>query len=116
MEGGQRGGMNSYLWRAVIYFVLLTGCLIGSLSGFARLPFSIAFLVVAASQFLFLCPRCGKHIDTKSDADGGFFYLPGEKHARHCPCCGRTRDDVWMLQYFLKREPWDGVRYDEREG
>jgi predicted RNA-binding Zn-ribbon protein involved in translation (DUF1610 family) len=106
--------MTSYLWRAAIYFVLLTGCLIGALSEAAPLLFSFAFFIIAVSQFFFLCPRCGKHIDTRSDSDGSFFYLPGEKHDMHCPRCGRARKDVWMLQYFLKREPWDGVRYDER--
>ncbi|MBW8879892.1 MAG: hypothetical protein JF615_00310 [Asticcacaulis sp.] len=106
--------MTGYHLRAAIYFLLLVGCLIGSLSGGARLLFSFAFFVIAVSQLLFLCPRCGKHIDTKGEDEGGFFYLPGERHAETCPCCNRSRKDVWMMQYFLKREDWDGQRYDDR--
>lgn len=106
--------MTGYHLRALVYFILLIGCLVGSLSGAAPLLFSFAFFLIAVSQFFFLCPRCGKHIDTRSDEEGSVFYLPGEAHTETCPRCRRSRKDVWMLQYFLKREPWDGVRYDER--
>jgi len=106
--------MTGYHLRALVYFVLLIGCLIGSLSGTAPLLFAFAFFFIAVSQFFFLCPRCGKHIDTKGEEHGDAFYLPGERHAETCPRCGRSRKDVWMLQYFLKREAWDDQRYDER--
>ncbi len=102
--------LTGYHTRAFIYFIVLVGCLIGALSGPARLLFAFLFLAVAVSQFFFLCPRCGKHIDTLPDMDGGRFYFPGEVHDRNCPRCGRTRETVWMGQYFLNREPWDGVR------
>ena len=111
MEGF--AGVTGYHWRAAIYFVVLTACLIGALGSYAPLSFSLAFFLIAASQFLFLCPRCGKHIDTKSEQDGAFFYLPGELHDETCPRCRRTRKGVWPGQYFLHREPWDGVRHDD---
>ena len=106
--------MTGYHLRALVYFVLLVGCLIGSLGHVAPLLFSFAFFFIAGSQFCFLCPRCGKHIDTKGADQGGFFYLPGEPHDPACPRCRRSRKDVWMAQYFLKREPWDGHRHDGR--
>ena len=112
MEGfGLR--MTGYHWRALVYFVLLTGCLVGALSGTAPMLFSFAFFMIAVSQFFFLCPRCGKHIDTKGEHDGSYFYFPGEKHSETCPRCRRTRKGVWPGQYLIQREEWDGVRYDD---
>ena len=107
------GTFMSYRTRAAIYFILLPVCLIGALSGSAPLFWSFAFFFVAVSQFFFLCPRCGKHVDTKGADRGHFFYGVFEKHEPDCPRCGRTRENVWPLQYLTKREPWDGVRNDE---
>lgn len=104
--------MTGYHLRALVYFILLIGCLIGSLSGASPLLFAFAFFLIAVSQFFYLCPRCGKHVDTKPADQGGVFYLPGEPHAETCPRCRRARNNVWMLQYFLKREPWDGQSHD----
>jgi hypothetical protein len=107
--------MGSYRLRAAIYALLLAGCLIGWLVGSAPMVFAWGFFLIAVSQFFFLCPRCGKHVDTKGNDEGGFFYWVDEKHHEDCPRCGRSRHDVWMLQFFLKREKWDGVRQDESD-
>ena len=105
--------MGDYRVRGIVYFVLLMICFCCWLVGFAPVFFAWALFLIALSQFFFLCPRCGKHIDTKGDDKGGFFYWVDEPHGEDCPRCGRSRKDVWLFQYFLKREKWDGVRNDE---
>lgn len=103
----------SYRTRAIIYLILLPVCLIGALGDTAPLLFSFVFLGIAISQFFFLCPRCGKHVDTKGTDRGNFFYGVFEPHETTCPRCLRSRENVWPLQYLTKREPWDGIRHDE---
>ena len=45
--------------------------------------------------------------------NGNFFYGVFEPHETTCPRCLRSRENVWPLQYVVKREPWDGIRHDE---
>ncbi|ESQ86233.1 hypothetical protein AEAC466_03285 [Asticcacaulis sp. AC466] len=104
----------TYRRRMTIYFVLLLVCFVGAVSEIAPMFFSCLFLAIAVSQFFFLCPRCGKHIDTKGADKGNFFYGVFETYEPHCPRCDRTRENVWPLQFVMKREPWDGIRKDER--
>jgi hypothetical protein len=65
------------------------------------------------SVVFYLCPRCGKQIDSKGARDTrnarSFGYYPEQT----CPRCLRTRIGVRKFQRWYAPEPWDGVRHDE---
>ena len=76
------------------------------------LPNLYFFIGVVAGIFLHFqcrCPRCGALV--YQDTDGFELSYPGVKTSETCYRCGRNRKGVWPLQYWLKREPWDGT-YD----